>query len=178
MGTPMTTEEKKLNPVLKLFLFLVVPFAAVIGFSTVQDRNMTPAERQAEFQKNMRELDDKAAARAAKEADERHALKVRTNTLDIDKLHIVKASWSKGGFGTVMLYDFTVTNKSDLPMKDLQLECKTYGASGTKLNTLQYTLYETIPEGKTRTFRDLHIGFIDGQSAGAECVITAAVKGY
>lgn len=150
----------------------------LVGWIMFGRSSKTPAERQAEFQKTMRELDDKAAARTAREADERHALKVRTNTLDIDKLHIVKASWTTGGFGTVMMYDFTVANKSDGPMKDLQLECKTYGASGTKLNTLQYTLYEKIPEGKTRTFRDLNIGFIDGQSAGAECSIMSAVKGY
>jgi hypothetical protein len=157
---------------------LIIATVIVVGWMMFGPSSKPPADRQAEFQKTMRELDAKAAARTAKEADERHALKVRTNTLDLDKLQISKASWSKSGFGTVMMYDFSVTNSADAPMKDLRLECTTYGASGTKLNTLEYTLYEKIPEGKTRTFRDLNIGFIDGQSTGAECSITSAVKGY
>lgn len=117
----------------------------------------------------------KTAAEA--EADLRE-FRLRNHKLDLDKLQISKENWTTGGFGTVMMYDFSVTNNADAPMKDLQLECTTYGASGTKLNTLEYTLYEKIPEGKTRTFRDLNIGFIDGQSARAHCVITGAVKGY
>jgi hypothetical protein len=39
--------------------------------------------------------------------------------------------WSKGGFGSVMLANFTVTNKSDHTFKDFTVKCIHSAPSGT-----------------------------------------------
>jgi hypothetical protein len=83
---------------------------------------------------------------------------------------IVSFAWEKGGFGVVMvLSKITITNPKTVPIADFRITCDLSGPSGTRVGSVSTVLYERIDAGKTRTFRNVNVGFIHGQSSGASC---------
>jgi hypothetical protein len=87
---------------------------------------------------------------------------------------IVDYSWHKGGFGSVMVLNkVTIKNTRKIAIADFRITCDTSGPSGTILSSPSTTLYERIEAGKTRTFRDVNLGFIHSQSARASCRVYA-----
>lgn len=71
-------------------------------------------------------------------------------------LEIVDFRWSKTGFGTVMVANFTVKNKSGVGIKDFIIRCEHSAGSGTVIDSNTQTVYEIIPPGKSKTFRDVN----------------------
>jgi len=90
---------------------------------------------------------------------------------------IATTQWSKGGFGSVMVADFTLKNASSLALRDFGIECEVRGNSGTLINTKRITLFEKLAPQATRTFRDVNLGFIDSQASGASCAVVEAEIG-
>lgn len=86
-----------------------------------------------------------------------------------DDALIVTERWSKGGFGSVMVADFTLKNTSNLPLRDIGIKCKLQGNSGTVINIKHITLFEKLRPKATRTIRDVNVGFIDSQASRASC---------
>lgn len=84
----------------------------------------------------------------------------------------VDMNWSTGGFDTVMLADFTITNRSACDVKDFKVRCTLFGNSGTRIDSTSKTLYEVVPAGAKKTFRKVNMGFIGTQAASASCEIT------
>lgn len=82
---------------------------------------------------------------------------------------IANYTWSKGGFGSVGLATFTIKNDNPFPVKDVFVRCSFYGNSGTALGQADKTIYEVIAAKKSRTFREVNLGFIHSQSARASC---------
>jgi hypothetical protein len=83
---------------------------------------------------------------------------------------IVDLSWYKGGFGVVMVLNHVkIKNPASVPVSDFRIACEMLGPSGTRVSSVSTVLYETIGAGKTRTFRNVNVGFIHDQSARASC---------
>ena len=57
----------------------------------------------------------------------------------------VKMTWEKGGFGSVLVADVTLTNKSAYPIKDVELFCALVAESGTELGRQRHTIYNRSP---------------------------------
>ncbi len=83
--------------------------------------------------------------------------------------------WSKGGFGSVMLADFTITNRSNYTVKDLDVTCTHYANSGTEIDRNSRTIYETVPANGKKILRNFNMGFIHTQAAQSSCKITDLV---
>jgi hypothetical protein len=83
--------------------------------------------------------------------------------------------WQKGGFGTVLVADVTLTNKSAYPVKDVELFCGIWAKSGTELGRLRHTIYEAFAPKKTKTVRQTNMGFIHSQADRVGCVISDLV---
>jgi hypothetical protein len=78
----------------------------------------------------------------------------------------------KAGFDNVLvLSSITIENFGDIDAKDVKVRCETYGASGTKLNSGTITIYQVVKAHKTATFKNLNMGFMNTQSATADCEI-------
>lgn len=83
--------------------------------------------------------------------------------------------WHLGGFDTVlMLNSVRVKNGTDIPLKDFEIVCQTYAPSGTRLSKISHTLYDAVGANKTRTFRNVSIGFVNSQSKRVTCTVTRA----
>lgn len=79
--------------------------------------------------------------------------------------------WSKGGFGSVMLANFTVTNKSDYQFKDFTVKCIHSAASGTVIDRNTQTIYDIVKAHSTKKFREVNMGFIHSQATSSSCKI-------
>ena len=83
----------------------------------------------------------------------------------------IKYNWSKGGFDTVMLVDFTFTNRSPYEAKDITVTCTHYAPSGTQIDSNTRTIYEVIPAGGVKRIKAFNMGFIHSQASSTVCKI-------
>lgn len=89
-------------------------------------------------------------------------------------ISIANMRWHKGGFGSVMIADFTLENVSTLALRDFEIECEVRGNSGTVIGTERVTVFDTLGPQTTRTFRDVSVGFIHSQAQRAHCSTVGA----
>jgi len=88
-------------------------------------------------------------------------------------------SWSVrlGGYDNILIIDrLTLTNQNHFPVKDILINVKSYAASGTLLNSKDYTIYDIIPANKSKTFRDINLGFVDSQGRKSNIEIVRAFR--
>jgi hypothetical protein len=78
-------------------------------------------------------------------------------------------TWEKGGFGSVALVDVSFSNDNKIAVKDAELTCWFYGASGTELSRQTKTIYEIFPAGKTKRIKNINMGFVPDQASKASC---------
>jgi len=83
--------------------------------------------------------------------------------------------WTKGGFGSVMMADFTITNLSNYTVRDLDVTCTHYANSGTEIDSNSRTIYETVPAKGKKVVRNFSMGFIHSQAARSSCKVTDLV---
>jgi hypothetical protein len=84
-------------------------------------------------------------------------------------------SWSKGGFGWVMLLEkLVIKNSGTYPAKDFLITCMLSAPNGKAVDVVAKRLYETVPAGLERSFDQLNMGFVHEQAARASCQIADA----
>ena len=79
--------------------------------------------------------------------------------------------WGKGGFGSVMRADLTVTNTSRYAVRDLEVECVHYAKSGARIDSNRRTIFDVVPAGQARTFADFNMGLINAQADRSACQV-------
>ena len=76
-------------------------------------------------------------------------------------LNVVKFTWHKDGFESVCFLDsITIKNNSSSRCKDLMCFADFYGSSGTRIGAVSFIIYDSIPPGKTKTFRNINVGLL------------------
>lgn len=101
---------------------------------------------------------------ASIESDDPEAAALVTTSLDF--------SWKKAGFGNIMTADFIVTNAGQRAVKDLDVSCDHFAASGTRIDSSKRTLFHSVAAGETKRFPGFNMGFVDPQSTSSRCRIT------
>jgi RNA polymerase subunit RPABC4/transcription elongation factor Spt4 len=81
-------------------------------------------------------------------------------------------SWSKGGFDNVMLASFTITNPTSRPIKDVEITCTHFAASGTQIDENTRTIYQIVPAKGKKRIRDFNMGLIHSQASSSSCRIS------
>jgi hypothetical protein len=77
--------------------------------------------------------------------------------------------WQKGGFDTVMIADFTITNPTQYRFKDFEVKCTHYAPSGTEIDSNTRTIYEIVEPHSTKFVNQMNMGFIHSQAAESAC---------
>jgi hypothetical protein len=158
-------------------LFLLVATLGVLGLIalTTKDQPRQPPPSAPSTPAPIREpskaADDMPAVpKPISPAEQQRKLKEEVmNAIDF------KMTWEKGGFGTVLVADVTLTNKSSHPVKDVELSCIAVAESGTELGRPRHTIYESFAPKKTKTVRRTTIGFIHSQTHKVGCAISDLV---
>lgn len=84
-------------------------------------------------------------------------------------------SWSKTRYG-VLFAHFSVSNESQIAVKDFTILCATYGESGTALGQVSKTIYEIIPAQSIKDYEGIEIGLVDRQTANVQCQAISRTK--
>lgn len=79
--------------------------------------------------------------------------------------------WGTGGFGSVMLVDFTFNNKGKYAVKDIEVVCKSSANSGTLIDKNKKTVYELVKSGETKKVQRFNMGFLNSQATSTACLI-------
>jgi hypothetical protein len=88
-------------------------------------------------------------------------------------IEIVSNSWHMGGFGSTPIHTLTLKNRCELSYKDIGILISYSSKSGTPVDTGRYVIMDVLPASKTKTFRDINMGFMDSQSETASVIITS-----
>lgn len=109
--------------------------------------------------------DDEKTTKTAFETDEQEAVveAEMEEEVPLPKHDIVVKSfkWGSGVPGTIgVMRELTLENISGLTYTKIQLLVEFYSSTGVPLGSNELKIYEVLPAGKTRTFRDLEIGII------------------
>ncbi|WP_454914981.1 hypothetical protein [Xanthobacter sediminis] len=91
-----------------------------------------------------------------------------------EMMDIKDIKWGKGGFGSVAIVTFTVTNGNALAVRDPVISCSFYGKSGTLIDIATETIYEPIKGKSSRRIKDFNFGFIAKQADGMNCRVLNA----
>jgi len=87
----------------------------------------------------------------------------------------IKTEWRKEGFDNIMVAAFTITNGSKYRIKDLDILCEHYAASGTQIDSNRRTLYVSVPAGGRHVEGGFNMGFIHSQAVRTRCGIVDLV---
>ena len=80
-------------------------------------------------------------------------------------------TWSKGGFDSVMIANFTIKSTLQFQVRDISIRCAGFGNGGTQLTRIDRTLYEIVPAKTTKRFNNVNMGFIPSQMTQANCTV-------
>lgn len=80
--------------------------------------------------------------------------------------------WHLGGFENVMLADFTVSNPTAYPVKDIEITCNHTAKSGTKIDSNTRIIYDIVPANGKKTFKKFNMGWIHSQADSSSCRCT------
>lgn len=93
----------------------------------------------------------------------------------VKNIKLDKFSWRTGGFDTVMIASFTLTNGNAHTVRDMAIACDLIAPSGTKIAHTSKVLHQKIEPKRSLRVNEFTMGFIHSQSAQASCRITDLV---
>lgn len=85
---------------------------------------------------------------------------------------LVDFTWEKGGFGTVMMANFTIRNDSPVDVADLKIHCQHYAASGVVLDQNAGTAYVVVKAHSTTRIPNVNMGFLNAEAGNSRATKT------
>jgi hypothetical protein len=82
---------------------------------------------------------------------------------------LTEFSWSRGGFDSVLLADFTIRNNKQVDIKDIVVHCYGLASSGTHIDDNERTIYQVVRAGQTKHIYGFSMGFLNSQVATLRC---------
>lgn len=92
----------------------------------------------------------------------------------VDGLKISWQTWRRGGLGSNAQVSFTLRNRNDYAVKDIEISCAFARRDGSHLTDRTRTIHDTINMKSRRTFARLHVGFVNIDADKAKCSLIAA----
>jgi hypothetical protein len=79
-------------------------------------------------------------------------------TVAMRDVSLVLDSWTKGGFDSIMIANFTVKNSTKYSVKDITVTCTHYAASGTEIDSNTRTIYEMVKGKRSEAHSRIQYG--------------------
>lgn len=118
---------------------------------------------------HMEEVRKKAEAEARRKAESEEYARQRKSPKDYLTLEM---TWTKGGFDTVMLANFTIKSTLQFGVRDISGTASATATVALRSRTLDKTLFEVVPAKATKRFSGVNMGFVPDQMTRANCSIT------
>jgi hypothetical protein len=97
-------------------------------------------------------------------------------TSPLDGLKISSQSWRRGGLGSNALVTFTLRNRNDYAVRDIEISCAFSRRDGSHLTDRNRTIHDIVDMKSRKTFARLHIGFVNVNASKAKCALVAASR--
>jgi hypothetical protein len=94
----------------------------------------------------------------------------------VDGLKISSQRWQRGGLGSKALVTFTLRNRNDYAVKDIEISCAFSRGDGSHLTDRTRVIHDTVKTGSRKTFASVHIGFVNINADRAKCVPVGASR--
>jgi hypothetical protein len=94
----------------------------------------------------------------------------------VNGLRISSQSWRRGGLGSKALVTFTLRNDNPYAVKDLELACAFSRRDGSHLTDRTRIVPGPVGMRSRKTFRAVHVGFVNVNASKAKCTLAAASK--
>jgi hypothetical protein len=92
----------------------------------------------------------------------------------VDGLRISSQSWRRGGLGSNALITFTLRNRNDYAVKDIEIACAFARSDGSHLTDRTRMIHDTVSMKSRKTFAHLHVGFVNINAQKAKCSLVTA----
>ncbi len=97
-----------------------------------------------------------------------------TPAAPVDGLKISSQSWRRGGLGSKALITFTLRNRNDYAVKDIEISCAFARKDGSHLTDRTRVIHDTVNMKSRKTFARLHVGFVNINANKAKCALVTA----
>jgi hypothetical protein len=94
----------------------------------------------------------------------------------LGRLIISRQSFQRGGLGSKALMTFTLRNRNNFAVKDIELLCKFRSPDGSYATERRRTLPDTVEMKSRKVFAMTHIGFVNIRAAKAKCAVVTAER--
>jgi len=92
----------------------------------------------------------------------------------LDRLRISSQSWRRGGLGSKALVTFTLRNRNDYAVRDIEISCAFSRRDGSHLTDRKRLIHDTVNMKSRKIFARMHVGFVNINAAKAKCALVAA----
>jgi hypothetical protein len=97
-------------------------------------------------------------------------------TESLQRLSIARQSFRRGGLGAKALMTFTIRNRNDYAVKDIEVLCAFRGRDGRVVTERRRIISDTVAANSRKAFPMIHIGHVSITAAKAKCRLLAAVR--
>jgi hypothetical protein len=115
-------------------------------------------------QQNPADSDATKLTRSAAAAAEQLAIRA-PEEFAASKIKLADFSWEKGGFGTVMMANFTFRNDSPTDVGDLKIHCEHHDANGVLLDENEGTAFGIVKAHSSSRMTNVNMGFLSAQTS-------------
>jgi hypothetical protein len=116
------------------------------------------------------------AAAAAQEVAEPNATEASPEAASADRLRISWQRWRRGGLGSKALVTFTLRNRNDYAVKDIEISCAFSRGDGSHVTDRTRVIHDTVKTKGRKTFAGVHVGFVNINANRAKCTPVAASR--
>jgi hypothetical protein len=99
---------------------------------------------------------------------------VPEQTAPVDGLKISSQHWRRGGLGSNALVSFTLRNRNDYAVRDIEISCAFSRRDGSHLTDRTRVIHDTVKMKSRRTFARMHVGFVNVNADQARCSLVSA----
>jgi hypothetical protein len=92
----------------------------------------------------------------------------------IDGLSIASQSFRRGGLGSKALVTFTLRNRNEYAVRDIEIFCAFTQKDGSHLTSRKRTIHDTVNTRSQRTFPRMLVGFVNIRAEKAKCSLVTA----
>jgi len=94
----------------------------------------------------------------------------------LDGLKISSQSWRRSGLGSNALVTFTLRNRNDYAVRDIEISCAFSRRDGSHVTDRTRIIHDIVDMKSRKTFARLHIGFVNINANRAKCAPVAASR--
>jgi hypothetical protein len=101
---------------------------------------------------------------------------VPAETAPVDGLKISSQSWRRGGLGSKALVTFTLRNRNEYAVRDIEIFCAFTRRDGRHLTDRKRVIHDTVNTRSQRTFARMLVGFVNISANQAKCSLVTASR--